>query len=1012
MNTFGARPLSALRLLVVAVAALVVTLVSFTAPQAQTAQKKALTIDDYPKWRRIANQEISPDGTWVAYTLELTNTIRAEAKPVLHLLNLESGVEVTVADATDPSFSADSRWIAYQVDPGAAERARAGRGGSGSPAPAGGAQPPATPPAQPAAPGAPAGQAGRGGAAAAIPPRRVELRNLATGEQRSWQDIGTFAFSATSTHMYLRRRGGEAAPSAGGRGGAPGGQPPGGGGRAGAGSEAPSGARGVDVILLDLRTGRQQLLGSVADITFNRTGELLAYTVDAAVKDVNGLFVFDTRTARTTTFDTDTKSYSRLAWDDEGGAVAVLKGNDVEKMRERNNVLVVFPDVASALKEGAAAPVPVILDPAKADGFPKGWVVSDRAALAWSEDHARVFFGTKEQVPATDTSRRTTDEVADVDVWNTADDRVQSLQMNRAAQERNFTFRQVFDVSARRFVRLTDETMRDLDVAPDGKWAVGRDQRAYLADQKKEPAADFYRVNTATGERTLIAKGQLTGRHVFAISPHGTHFLYWKDARFQAYDLERNTTKTLGVSKPPVSFIDVEDDYPGTKPPFGVAGFTSDGHAVIVNHRYDLWQLPLDGSAPTNLTAGIGSKNEIRFRLVRTEPVDPAVPRAVGPRGTFDLSKPLTLSAYGQWTKKAGFYELAGGQLRELVYEDASFSPPVKARKADRFLFTRETFVEFPDLRVSGPGFADSKKISDANPQQKDFLWGHRVLFDFKNKDGVRLQGILAVPDDYKPGERRPMIVTFYEKNSQNLHVHTPPVYMVSMGRMPTQAVSNGYLTMMPDVHFRTGSSHSDMLECVEAATRKVIEMGYADPKRIGVTGHSYGGEGAAFVGTMSKMFAAVGMGAGVVDLYNDFNMNWGWGYSVQGGSGDTAFQYYLYDQGRWGFSPWDRPDRYRNESALTWAPKATAPFLIMHGTSDPTVGFINGLAFYNALRYNGKKAVLLAYPNEGHHLGGLANQKDLTVRFMEFFDHFLKGAPAPKWLSEGVPYLKKETAR
>ena len=457
----------------------------------------------------------------------------------------------------------------------------------------------------------------------------------------------------------------------------------------------------------------------------------------------------------------------------------------------------------------------------------------------------------------------------------------------------------------------------------------------------------------------------------------------------------------------------MEDDHPGTKPSYGIAGYASDGKAVIVNHRYDLWLLPLDGSAPTNLTGGLGQRRT-RSASASSGPSRwiRRVPRAVGPRGTFDLTKPLTLSAYGEWTKKAGFYELAGGQMKELVYEDASFSTPVKAQKADRFLFTRQTFVEFPDLRVSGPGFADSKKITDANPQQKDFLWGHRVLFDFKNKDGVRLQGILAMPDDYKPGEKRPMIVTFYEKNSQNMHVYTPPVYMVSMGRMPTQAVSDGYLTMMPDVHFRTGSSHSDMLECVEAATRKVIEMGYADPKRIGVTGHSYGGEGAAYIGTMSKMFAAVGMGAGVVDLYNDFNMNWGWSYAAPGGSGDTAFHYYLYDQGRWGFSPWDQPDRYRNESALTWAPKATAPFLIMHGTSDPTVGFINGLAFYNALRYNGKKAVLLAYPGEGHHLGGLANQKDLTVRFMEFFDHYLKGAPAPKWLTEGVPYLKKQASR
>ena len=281
--------------------------------------------------------------------------------------------------------------------------------------------------------------------------------------------------------------------------------------------------------------------------------------------------------------------------------------------------------------------------------------------------------------------------------------------------------------------------------------------------------------------------------------------------------------------------------------------------------------MPLDGSSPKNLTNGVGTKNDIRFRYARVEPIDPTVPRAVGPRGTIDLSKPIMLTAYGQWTKKSGFYELKGGELKELVYDDASFSAPEKAAKADRFLFTRQTFIEFPDLRVSGPASTDAKKITDANPQQKDYMWGRRILFDYKNKDGVRLQGILALPDDYKEGEKRPMLVTFYEKNSQNLHRYNAPSYLTGMGGSPMEAVSRGYLTMLPDIHYRTGNSHSDQLEGVEAATRKVIEMGYADPKRIGVTGHSYGGEGAAFIGTQSKMFAAVGMGAGVTDLFNDF---------------------------------------------------------------------------------------------------------------------------------------------
>jgi prolyl oligopeptidase family protein len=997
---------------------------AYALPSAQSAAKKKLTIDDYTKWRSIGGQEISGDGKWVAYVLQQSNTAPAESKPVMHLLNLDTNADVEVPNATGPAFSADSQWLAYLVEPPGGRGGRGGRGGaSGAPAPD-----------APPAPETPVGdqpQTGRGANPPPPQPRRAELRNLATGEVKSWQDIQSFTFSPASTHLVIRRRAPQAAGAAGrgttgtGTPGTPTPGTPGTGGTPGTSGATPEGPRGVDVVLLDLRSGRHQLLGSVGDIAFNKKGDLLAFTVDGAVKDGNGLFVFDARTGRITPLDNDARVYNRLAWNDEGAAVAALKGLDVEKMREKNNVLIAFTDIRAALAgettDGAAAApaVPVVLDPAKADGFPKGSVISDRAALAWSKDSKRIFFGIKEQAPRPDAgARRNADETPDVDVWNTSDERTVSLQMIRAEQDRNFTYREALDLAASKFVKLADETMRDLDVAQDGRWAVGRDARGYLSlNEVKRPAADFYRVNTTTGERTVIQKGLQTGGGL-GISPDGKQFLFWKDNKFQAYDLDTAATRTLGGAAAP-AFVDTEYDHPGTRPSYGIAGYTSDGKSVIVHHKYDLWLMPLDGSAGKNLTNGVGTKNEIRFRYVRTEsdpadapgvaPARPGGGRGGGPRQPIDLSKPITLSAYGEWTKKAGFYELSNGELKELVYDDAAFSNPVKAAKAEKYLFTRQTFVDFPDLYVSGPGFKDAKKISSANPQQSEYIWGKRILFEFKNKDGVRLQGILGLPDDYKPGEKRPMLVTFYEKNSQNLHRYSPPSYLTGMGASPIEALSRGYITMLPDVHFHTGLSHSDMLECVEAATKKVIEMGYADPKRIGVAGHSYGGEGAAFIGVMSKMFAAVGVGAGVTDLFNDFNQPWGWSYQVQQGSGATAYDYYLYGQGRWGFSPWEDLERYRYESALVHAPKAVAPFLIMHGTADPTVGFENGLAFYHALRFNGKKAVLLAYPNEGHGLRGLANRKDLTVRYFQFFDHYLKDAPAPKWMTEGVPYLKKD---
>ncbi|MGD8278033.1 MAG: prolyl oligopeptidase family serine peptidase, partial [Gemmatimonadota bacterium] len=518
----------------------------------------------------------------------------------------------------------------------------------------------------------------------------------------------------------------------------------------------------------------------------------------------------------------------------------------------------------------------------------------------------------------------------------------------------------------------------------------------------------FYRVNTATGERTPMLEGELT-RGAQGISPDGRTFLYWQDGKFHAYDLASGASTMLGTDAP--DFTDTEDDHPGPRQPWGVAGYTSDGRSVIVEDRYDLWTLPLDGKgAARNITNGFGAENQIRLRLMRPDPIDPMASRRVRSGEEYDLSKPVRLSAFGELTKEAGFYTLAKGTLTEVVYDDAMYGTPDRAEHADRFLFARQTFMESPDLRVSGPDFGNAKKITDSNPQQAEYRWGHSMLFDFTNKHGRALQGLIWLPDDYQPGEKRPTLVTFYEKNSQILNRYPMPELFVSMGRPAIEAVSRGYIVVIPDIWYNTGNSHDDQLDCVEAATRKVIELGYADPAHIGLHGHSYGGEGAAYIGTVSRLFAAVGEGAGVTDLYTDFSQEWGWSYQVSGGSGANGNQYYMYSQGRWGFSPWEKPDVYRDQSALSHANEATQPFLIMHGTADPTVSFNESLKFYNALRFNGKDAILLAYPGAGHHVSKLGNRIDLTVRFFQFFDHYLKGEPAPAWMTEGIPYLKKAT--
>src|SRR6185312_11505883 len=99
-----------------------------------------------------------------------------------------------------------------------------------------------------------------------------------------------------------------------------------------------------------------------------------------------------------------------------------------------------------------------------------------------------------------------------------------------------------------------------------------------------------------------------------------------------------------------------------------------------------------------------------------------------------DLSKPITLSAYGEWTKKSGYYTLApGGKPAPLIFGDEDISQASKAEHADRVIFTRQTFKQSPDYWVSTTGFASPKKVTDANPFIDEYKWGSKVLVDFKN---------------------------------------------------------------------------------------------------------------------------------------------------------------------------------------------------------------------------------------------------------------------------------------
>jgi fermentation-respiration switch protein FrsA (DUF1100 family) len=127
--------------------------------------------------------------------------------------------------------------------------------------------------------------------------------------------------------------------------------------------------------------------------------------------------------------------------------------------------------------------------------------------------------------------------------------------------------------------------------------------------------------------------------------------------------------------------------------------------------------------------------------------------------------------------------------------------------------------------------------------------------------------------------------------------------------------------------------------------------------------------------------------------------------YKQSGGGNAPLIQW---GQGRMGTVPWEDLANYADQSPVHHVKKITKPFLILHGTADGAVDWNQGLEFFVAARRAGKQVILLSYPDEPHHLARKENQKDFQTRMKQYFDHYLKGTPAPKWLTNGVLFLDR----
>ncbi|MFO0880356.1 MAG: prolyl oligopeptidase family serine peptidase [Gemmataceae bacterium] len=928
-----------------------------------TKGKQPLQLKDLTSWRSLGRSVLSRDGKWFAVGQQGMEgkaeviARQTQGDKVHSFKDLEGYGSI--------NFSADSKWVAFSVVP---------RRPSSRPQP---------------------------GAAPAPPTSgKVVLVQLETGEKTEFEGVTRFAFSGPQT-AYLALHRSPPAPTMSALSMLAG--------AAGAGAAPPSRSRGSDLVLRELTTGKELTLGNVAEFAFDREGLTLALVLDTQNQTSNGVQLRHLKTSALHQLDSGKATYEGLTWTEKGDGFTLLKGVEDKAFKDKRYSLLVCTDPTSA------SPSVAVLDPTADKAFPKDMLVSAARKPSLSDDLGTVFFGiheakkadapTKGPNPAKPGDRKAEmmkalaeaksklekaePEKPDLVIWHGSDPRLQSQQEKDASTDRQFSYLCAYRLKDKKFLRLADEALRTVSVAPKQKFAIGLDRRTYerIGSLNGQRIQDVYVVDLQTGERHLALK---QNRYTMGTSPDGTRLLFYDDGQYHVYDLATRKSRviTKGV---PTSFINTEDDHNVDRPPTPAEGWTSDGSAVLLSDGWDLWKVPVADGQAVNWT-GNGKKDGIRYQSRVT--LDPEEKGA-------DLQKPQIVTMYGEWTKKGGLLRLEpNGTKTILAWDDAHFGNVARARDAEVYVHTRETVSEYPDYHATDASFKNPRRLTQANPEQDRTLWSSgSQLVNYESVKGDKLQAALLLPANYEKGKKYPTIVYIYEKLSQQKNRYLMPR---PMGFNAAYYTSNGYAVLLPDIRYTINDPGMSAVWCVLPALEAAAATGVVDRDRVGLHGHSWGGYQTAFLITQTPIFKAAVAGAPLTNLISMYS-------SIYWNVGIANQPIFESSQGRFTGGYWDQQEAFIRNSPVFHAKNVKTPLILLHNDKDGAVDFNQGIEYFNTLRRLDRPVVMLQYRGENHGLAKLANQKDYSVRMREFFDHHLLGKPAPAWLKDGVPHLKMD---
>jgi dipeptidyl aminopeptidase/acylaminoacyl peptidase len=758
---------------------------------------------------------------------------------------------------------------------------------------------------------------------------------------------------------------------------------------------------GTALMLRDLATGDTVRIADVSSYAFADSGTALAYTV--SVKnggDADGVYL---RSVAGPIASGETKRvlagpgrYQGLTFDRSGRQLAFLTDRDEFPKNKARFALYYSTG-------GDPARIAV-----RHDGVGTDMVVAANAAgsMQFTKAGDALIFGVG-PTPADSVPADSLTEKAVFDLWHYKDQYIQPSQKFSAGALRAPYYTAMYWPGASRWVQLGNDSSWDVRLSEDAKTGLAVSNYPYrISGMWGDERYDLFVVDPASGKWKPFKQGlpgtsgpvptpggRANGGGDVAFSPGGKYALLFENKSWSAYDVARGKTVNLTRRLANVRFDNETDDHPAAASPWGVAGWTTGDDRVLVYDRFDVWSIDPTGVAPPkNITGGVGRAKHIVFRVTRVDRDDPYI----------NSNAPVLLKAVDFETKDEGFWNvsLADAKPAKIVMVPKSVGFIAKAKHADQLLLTEQTFRDFPDL-WTGASLTSLAKISEANPQQSQFRWGTSSLIHFTNANGVRLKAELIKPDGFDPKKKYPLMVNIYELRSQELNRYENPTPNGSAEVNVTTYVSKGYVVVKPDIIYTTGHPGESALATLVPIVKALIDSGFVDPKRVGLSGHSWGGYQDLYVATRTNVFRAIASGAPVSNMTSAYG-------GIRWGGGINRSMQYERTQSRIGATPWDNPALYLENSALFHLPNVHTPLMVMANDDDGAVPWYQGIELYIGLRRLGKEVYLFDYNNDNHGIGKRANAVDWDIREQQYFDHFLLGGPIPEWMDKGIPYVKK----